>query len=154
METKLFYNPASDRLIQANVAKEMEEIMKRFQTIGMLFILTVLLLGCSENPTGPDYSISDQNTGRVVLNGEPSRTIIYAFGLPSVLLVTGKVKNIGETPAHYVRVRYSQGDASSSCGTSPLTVESGESASFAMHIDIASTPQGSGAFDITWCDNP
>ncbi|MBU1936111.1 hypothetical protein KKG05_01825, partial [bacterium] len=86
--------------------------------------------------------------------GEPRRDVIYAFGSPSILLVTGHVENVGEAAAYSVRVKYTQGCACGSCGTSPLTVEPGDSASFTMYIDLNSAPQRARTYDITWCDNP
>ena len=129
--------------------------MKRFQTIAMLLVLTGLLIGCSNNLTGPDQTISSsQATAQVVMKGEPRRDVIYVFGSPSILLLTGQVENIGEAAAYSVRVNYTQGCVCGSCGTSPLTVESGETASFSMYIDLNSSPEGRRTYDITWCDSP
>ncbi len=129
--------------------------MKRFQTIGTLLVLTGLLIGCSNNLTGPDQTISSsQGAAQVVMKGEPRRSVIYAFGSPSILLMTGHVENIGEAAAYSVRVKYTQGCVFGNCGTSPLTVEPGESASFTMYIDLNSSPEGTRTYHITWCDNP
>jgi hypothetical protein len=175
MKTKSFSNPASDTNSQSGVARQTQAMMKHFQTVnpqGSTFdkkqglrmkkvlticiasILVSLLPGCGENSTGPDYTISSQSAAQMVMSGEPSRTVIYASGSPSILLITGNVENVGGAPAYYVRVRYTQRDECGSCGTSPLMVEPGQSASFAMQIDMSSIPQGTGSYDITWRDNP
>ena len=130
--------------------------MKRYRIIGTLLVLTGLLIGCSETVTGPEQTISSQQAGgaQVVIKGEPRRDVIYAFGSPSVLLLTGNVENVGEEPAYAVRVHYTQGCVCANCGVSPSTVAPGETASFSMYVDFDSVPDGSGSYDITWCDNP
>jgi hypothetical protein len=128
--------------------------MKRFQTIGTLLVLTGLLVGCSKNLTGPDETITSQGTAQVVMKGEPRRTVINAFGSPSILLLTGHVENIGEAAGYSARVKYTQGCVYGSCGTSPLIVQPGESASFSMYIDLNSSPRGVRTYNITWCDSP
>jgi hypothetical protein len=128
--------------------------MKRFQTISTLFILAGLVVGCSENLTGPDETMMRRTTAQVIMKGEPRGTVIYVCGSPSVLLLTGYVENIGEATAYSVRVKYTQGCVCGNCGTSPLNLGAGESASFSMHVDLDPPAVGSRIYDITWYDNP